>query len=1065
MGSTTALRLEAEKYYLLRRPLLPLQTVLELNEETSQVPHQLLPKLLVIFKNPLLQEAIYTASPALHAELLKALTIGGSDSLKNGERLALTLYKYLLRMSTRCTPYGLFAGCVRGEISEQTRIQFADQPMRKQSRLDMNYVSELVQHLLLTPALKEKLHYYPNNSLYLIGDKYRYIEYKVKDKRRTYSLTSITHAPYLEAALAGAQNGCSIAQLTQLVCKSEPAASQAEAQAYVFDLIDSQILLSELEPTITGSIYLDALPTRLHDKLCSEELKPLEKLVELLSSGGVENFQQIHQLLEHTYGQSSSKDLIQTDLFYQTDWNQLNTSVASTITNQISELCRLGTRLNPPDLARFTKDFSERFEDQEIPLLLALDSESGVGYGSSGPGTGDNLPVLEGIKLRPEATATTTNWKKTVQLAHEVYHRSLREQIHVVELSDADLSSLDDQPDIVTATPASLYAFGTLLAASPQHLDKGEFQFALGTCSGPTAANLLGRFCYGDERLLQDVRQTLQQTEPDTAEIVYAEIVHLPEARVGNILMRPNLRTYEIPFLSPSTVATENQITVQDLMISVRQGRVILRSKRLNKQVIPRLSTAHNYSAGLPIYRFLCDLQKDNIYSGVNWNWGLLGEQAFLPRIQYKHIIVAKARWIIQRDRLIPNPAQPASSLEAKLRWYLVSHQLPRYFCLAQHDNELFIDSEHPLARQLLVQQLEKAGRLTITEFLGSPDQCFIRDQDSCYTNEIILPIRNPGTRQGAAPALTAAKQPTRQFPPGSEWVYFKLYGGTKSLDRLLTELILPLAEKWQKQGTIRHWFFVRYSDPNYHLRVRFRLSDNHTGHLATVMQDLPAALAPALLQGRLYKIQLDTYVREMERYGADTIEYAEELFSHDSLATTRILNLLEGDEGETYRWLLALRGLNELLTDFGFSLADKHTLLARLSRSFFEEFNGDKQLQVQLNDKYRKESRQLALFQNPAQDATTGIEPAIQEFDLRRRRWLPAINAIRAKYPADFLTSDAGYSHMFGYVHMYINRFVLSRPRLHELTLYTLLFKYYNAQLAMSKVDLSPTKSHSYAN
>jgi thiopeptide-type bacteriocin biosynthesis protein len=1052
MSTSATLRLEAEPYYLLRRPLLPVQTVWQLHAATSQQPADLLPALLALFADPLLQEAIYTASPALYAELLKALATGGSDSPKNAEKLALTLYKYLLRMSTRCTPYGLFAGCARGQLAGQTAIAFTEQPLRKQSRLDMNYVSELVQHLLATPGLREQLRYYANNSLYRSGDTYRYVEFRVKNKRRAYTLTAVAHAPYLEALLEAAQAGCTFAELLALVQRAEPTASAQEAADYVGQLIDSQLLVSELEPTITGPVYLDGLPVRLAPKLPAPVLAPVQQLVDLLATGGVASFQETHQLLEETYGQSSSKDLIQTDLFFNTTHNQVSAGVADTIAVQLSELYRLAGRQRPADLASFSKDFSERFEEQEVPLLLALDSESGVGYGSGGPGSGDPLPVLNGIRPRPDAAAGSS-WKKTVQLAHDVYHRTLRDETRVVELTAADLAGLDDQPDAVAATPASLYALGTLLAESAERLDAGDFRFALAACAGPSAANLLGRFCYGDDQLLEDVRATLRRTEPDTDAVVYAEVVHLPEARVGNILMRPALRAYEIPFLSPATVPADHQIPVQDLLVSVRNGRVVLRSRRLNKQVVPRLSTAHNYAAGLPIYRFLCDLQKDDLYAGIGWNWATLSEQAFLPRVQYKNIIVAKAQWLLRRERLVANPAQPAdTSPDARLRWYLASHALPRYVCLTEHDNELLIDTEYPAARQVLLHKLEKTSTLRLTEFLGTPDQCFVGDAAQRYTNELLLPLRNPGSRPPVAPAPVGAGVPTRQFAPGSEWAYFKLYGGTKSLDKLLPDVLLPLAEQWQQRGLIRQWFFIRYTDPRFHLRLRFQLAGNEAVALATLLTELSAALAPALAQGRLHKLQLDTYVRELERYGADNIVQSEALFGYDSVATARVLSLLDGDEGEAYRWPLALRGLDEMLTDFGLALPQKQQLLDRLSRAFFQEFKGDKALQVQLNEKYRQESRRIQQFLNPAEDEATGIEEATAEFVARRRAWAPVIADILSRHSAGLLATEAGYSLLASYVHMYVNRFVLSRPRLHELTLYTLLHKYYTAQVAMRK-------------
>src|SRR6185295_7783108 len=93
-------------------------------------------------------------------------------------------------------------------------------------------------------------------------------------------------------------------------------------------------------------------------------------------------------------------------------------------------------------------------------------------------------------------------------------------------------------------------------------------------------------------------------------EAVFAEIVHLPEGRIGNIAARPVLRAYEIPYLGCSGAALDRQIPVTDLRVAVRGGRVRLRSERLGREVIPRLTCAHNFSRrSLGLYRFLCALQ------------------------------------------------------------------------------------------------------------------------------------------------------------------------------------------------------------------------------------------------------------------------------------------------------------------------------------------------------------------------------------------------------------------------------------------------------------------------
>ena len=55
---------------------------------------------------------------------------------------------------------------------------------------------------------------------------------------------------------------------------------------------------------------------------------------------------------------------------------------------------------------------------------------------------------------------------------------------------------------------------------------------------------------------------------------------------------------------------------------------------RLDKRVVPRLTTAHSYnSRSLGVYRFLCSLQNQGVAAGMMWSWGALESASFLPRV------------------------------------------------------------------------------------------------------------------------------------------------------------------------------------------------------------------------------------------------------------------------------------------------------------------------------------------------------------------------------------------------------------------------------------------------
>ena len=73
---------------------------------------------------------------------------------------------------------------------------------------------------------------------------------------------------------------------------------------------------------------------------------------------------------------------------------------------------------------------------------------------------------------------------------------------------------------------------------------------------------------------------------------------------------------------------------------------------------------------------------------------------------------------------------------------------------------------------------------------------------------------------------------------------------------------------------------------------------------------------------GEIWNVQLDTYVRELERYGGATgMPLCERIFQADSEAVLSIVEALSGDAGADARWRLALAGIDRLHDDIGFDL------------------------------------------------------------------------------------------------------------------------------------------------
>ncbi|RBL89551.1 lantibiotic dehydratase [Chitinophaga flava] len=1035
-------------FFLLRSPLYAVNRYREVLQDNLQE---------LADKNPLFLYALCIASGDLLKELERFLSDPASFNRKKTDKLRKSLYKYWVRACTRSTPYGLFAGCTTGSMGETTRLQL--HPMkdaRQFVRLDMDYYTRISTHISQQPAVSDALRYYPNNSLYKSGDKYRYAEYTIVNNRRKYLLTAVEDSVFMTKIITEATAGMTIAQIVQLILEVDPSITEEEAADFVRELIDSQLLIAETEPRITGDDNLQSLTERLLSiPDASEFRESLLALQKLLQEQNYERSRltSIHQLCETAFPISIPKDLLQVDLFKTAQQCELGEPLVNDIISQINQLLALchGFPKGHSEISSFVSRFQERYESQEVPLNLVLDGETGIGYGS-GIENSVHAPFVEDVMGGAGTENNTVTWSLLQQLSLDKYEQALQQGLQEVTITEEDLKKLGDYETVEMAQ--SCYLFGSLHAASAAAADKGEYRFALNSMGGPSAANLLGRFCSGDSQLATKVKDILEEEAATYPDLILAEVVHFPEARAANVLIRPALRPYEIPYIGVAGIPEDHQIPISDLMVSIRQNEVVLRSKRLNKRVIPRLSSAHNYSFNsLPIYKFLCDLQHQSGNGSVYWDWGVLGSRKRLPRVVYKNIILSKAYWTLTAKDV----EQLGDDTTANMKFfeqYCQQYGIPSKVLLAEADNELLIDLTQPVAVQLLIDQVKKVSSVKLKEYLLEDAGGIVCDtENNVYAHELLLPLRNvktadkarPAVQTAAAPAVVPASLPVRSFAPGSEWMYVKVYCGYRVAEELLAGYFAQHIPEWQEDGLFEDFFFLRYSDPQPHIRLRF-LNSRRPSNNDEILHRIETALQPLIQSGQVSKIVCDTYIREIERYGASTIHLCEQLFSADSRAVVGIVSMLEGEEGEHYRWKLALRGTDMLLEDFGLTPLERKSLLASLREGFTAEFGGAKLLHKPLNDKYRKHQQEIASFLRAENDESNEITEAVAFFRQRSEINVPLARQIREQYNNDARYFDILASH----IHMFLNRIFVAKQRKHEMVLYHFLEKYYLSQLAM---------------
>lgn len=691
-------------------------------------------------ENKSFQEAILIASPVLFKQLKKYLN-GELINEKEIEKLLYSLLRYICRMSTRCTPFGIFAGCSIGEFADETHI-ILNNVVEKRTRLDMYYLCFLIEYLAQLPQIRCRIKYYPNTSLYYVSDKVRYLESSSFGTFRSYNISSVDFSIYLELILEKARDGATIEDLCKTI--KEDYLSEDEVELFVDQLIDNQLIIPELSPMISGDDLLqktinllDSLNVTDVNLIYIKELSYLLKQLDL-NERNIEHLHiEIKDIITKIGLKYDENYLMQVDMHRILSKATLNSDLLKEIQSVMCFLNRISYEKEKVSLHRFKKIFYERYGEEEISLLEVLDPDLGIGYPVNS-NYGNNSPLI--MDFHFPSQENEINISERFGPFQGLLLRKIMDNIHSLNeivLTDDDIIDFP-QPNWDNLPP-TLYTMFELLNNGNKSLMRLNF------FSGSSGANLLSRFAYLNNEITSFAKEIVSKEEELLLDKVVAEIIHFPENRVGNILHHPHLHKYELLYLAISNLPSEQLIPVSDLMLSIKKGKLHIRSLRLNKEIIPRLTTAYNYNRNsTPVYKFLCDMQCKDLRSGLFFDWGILEKYlSYRPRVCYRNTILSLAEWNVEiKDiKCFFNMEENDTLIKEILLWRR-NIKMPRLVLLVEGDNELFIDWENMLIIRSLFMLIKKSKYVKFREFIFTKENAVVKDKlGGTYLNQFVIAL------------------------------------------------------------------------------------------------------------------------------------------------------------------------------------------------------------------------------------------------------------------------------------------------------------------------------------
>jgi thiopeptide-type bacteriocin biosynthesis protein len=861
---------------VVRAPLLPASDYYELGAGDDGAARG--------WADPAFRFAVSVASP----DLARALSVPGGPA-GSPARAHAALQRYLIRACLRPTPFGGFAGVAIGRWADRTRLQIAPSDWPTRTRPDMAWLTAVAQQLAGDPDHRSWLRVFANTCA-LDRDGRIYLADPSTGGSQDAPDVSVRASPLVRGVLARARSGAGLSELRHYILQCSPRATPAKAELLLAELCAHQLLVPELLPALTEDPLAHLAGQLVQLPAAAAALSAIGSECAKLDGGDPEDaasrLPAVREQMSHlaaSLGMAPSAEntaALQVDAALPLLSSGITRQIAADVTGAVDVLLRLHPAPSAGALVSYRAAFHRRYgADRRVPLLELLDPRFGLG-----PPGGSEHPA--------EPPVSAAAGPSRAALLQSLLASSIRDECGEVTL-DQDLIErlstwVPDPQRLVPSLELSVF----VAARSRTAIDRGDYRLVVGPNLGAGAAGRgLGRFAdllgTGAHELLHEAADA----EADESGRPIAELVYRPvRARAANVAIRPLVRSFELPVGVAPSLPPDAVIGMDELSVMLRDGRLRVWWERAGCEVSLAAGHMLNAAAAPPLCRQLVKLASDGVTSLAGFDWGPLSMMPFLPRVRTGRVVLHPAQW-----RLSLPPAGPGAQarFSALLEEWRVRWRLPRHAYLTRADNRLLLDLDNAGHCEQLRVALARSRQHTaiLQEGLPGPEDAWLPGPRGRHVVELVVPlVRDRQRSRPAGPARITPRWPEqdRLRPPGSDWLYVILNGPRATEDGLLAGPLGALADRLVEQGDADGWFFVRYSDPGPQLRLRV-----HGAAAALIDRVLPALTrwgAQAIAEGSRTQLTVQTYERELERYGGPA---ATELCERIACVDTHAVRLL----------------------------------------------------------------------------------------------------------------------------------------------------------------------------
>lgn len=796
----------------------------------------------------------------------KELYFSLDDKRQNQKKSFMSYLKYLIRSSTRATPYGLLSGVGLGNFDESYQNNIGG--FYKYTKVDSEWLCNLIK--IYEEKIDDSLQLCFNNSLITLKDRI----YKICNTFYSEDMKDIDikNGPIINKLkdFCSYGNFKSKNQIIGYLYNESKDKDLELIKKFTNELFCNEILISDLRiPTINVN-EIEYLLDKLKFYNQKKDYNLLLRLKQLIEEydrndiNSIESIKKYFEIIDFMKGLHECKNYLHTDLFFDK-----KIILEKNIQKEIEDFCNFLILFD--DGKYKFEDYYNKFIDRygfTCVKFLDVISNKGIGYPMKNQNSdSSNLEILKNYILKNDNK--------------------------VIDLSDLKL------PESKNKNKCNNFEIALFV-----YENNKEYFYALSPMGGSDMiGKSFGRFahCFPNNKIIQNSNNTI-------------ELSFIPQIpRILNVLSCQS-GSDKIFELSVCSKKVEQSMNLDDIYIFPRDG-VLLFYDVKKEQIVDFTATNMLNTIFYPdIMKVLINLtcaKYSNYFILLEFLETIYKNQFYSPEIRYKNFIISPETWTFKTS-IFNNKKNKQSTLEEFENLRKI-YNIKSIVNVGKNDNYLMLNLNNPNHIDVLYDLISKEDYLEIKKYDIHKNILLSDNKNEKHIGEFVFQIEcqdNKEIKQMNLPFYQQNIVNRNTFLPLDRCIYMKIYSNKKYLDYLLTTYIFNYINKTNVKLHIKSWFYIRYIDKDSHIRLRI-FYDQFDSSLFNILKDFQNELYQS---GLVSNIIYDSYEREYLRYGGENhIEFFENYFNKDSIDILNFLKRKSEITKEVFFVITCIQTMNNL--------------------------------------------------------------------------------------------------------------------------------------------------------